>query len=67
MYHFKVVPFGANFSSFILNATLLFHLSQYVAGTSKDMLKNLYVDNIVTGCNSEEAAAAYYAMARAVI
>ena len=51
----------------MLNATLLFHLSQYSTGTSKDMLKNLYVDNVVTGCNTEEAAAAYYSAARAIM
>ena len=46
---------------------LLFHLSQYATDTSKDMLKNLYVDNIMTGCDSEEATVAYYSMARAIM
>jgi len=49
----------------MLNATLLLQLSQYSTGTSKDMLKNLYVDNVVTGCNSKEAA--YYSTARAIM
>ena len=31
------------------------------------MLKNLYVDNIVTGCDSEEAIVTYYSMARAIM
>ena len=66
-YRFKVVPFGAVCSPFMLNASLLFHLSQYSTGASKDMLKNLYVDNIVTGCTSEEAAAAYYSTAKAIM
>ena len=51
----------------MLHATLLFHLSQYTTGTSKDMLQNLYVDNIVTGCDSEETAAIYYSMARTIM
>jgi len=31
------------------------------------MQKNLYVDNIVTGCKSEESVAAYYSIARAIM
>ena len=31
------------------------------------MLRNLYVDNIVTGCESEESAAAYYSTAREIM
>ena len=34
-YHFKVVLFGAVCSLFMLNVTLLFHLSQYTTGTAK--------------------------------
>jgi len=66
-YHFKVAPFGAICSPFMLHATLLFHLSQYTTGTSKDMLQNLYVDNTVTGCDSEETAVTYYSMARTIM
>ena len=31
------------------------------------MLRNLYVDNVVTGCESEESAAAYYTTAREIM
>ena len=48
----------------MLNTTLLFHLSQYAA---EDIQKNLYADNIVTGCNSEEAATPNYFMVRAIM
>jgi len=48
----------------MLNATLLF---QYITDAAKDMLKNLYVDNIVTQSESEESAAAYYSTARAIM
>ena len=44
----------------MLNTILLFHLSQYSSTTAKDMLENLYVDNIITGCESDEAAVCYY-------
>jgi len=66
-YRFKVVPFGAFCSPFMLNAMLLFHLSQFTTDTSKDMLRNLYVDNIVTGCDSEKSAMMYYTMARSMM
>jgi len=39
----------------LLNATLKFHLTQYANATSEDLLHNLYVDNLVSGCDSEEA------------
>ena len=66
-YRFKAVPFGAVCCPFMLNATLLFHLSQFTTDTSKDMLRNLYVDNIVTGCDSEKSAMMYYTMARSMM
>ena len=47
----------------MLNTTLLFHLSQYTSATSKDM----YVDKIVTGCDSDETAVTYYSTARTIM
>ena len=44
----------------MLNATLHCHLSQYSSTIAQDMLSNLYVDNIVSGCQSEEDAILYY-------
>ena len=35
-------------------------LSQYKSNIAQDMLTNLYVDNIVTGCESEEGTIQYY-------
>jgi len=63
-YHFRVVLFGATSSLFMLNATLKFHLSQYTNSMAEDMLHNLYVDNLVSGCNSEEAAIQYFTKSR---
>ena len=51
----------------MLNATLHYHLSQYRSSIAQDMLTNLYVDNIVTGCESEEDAVQYYNTARSVM
>ena len=51
----------------MLNATLHSHLSQYRSSIAQDMLTNLYVDNIVTGCESEDNAVLYYNTARSIM
>ena len=66
-YRFRVVLFGTVCSPFMLNAILHCHLSQYRSTIAQDMLANLYVDNIVTGCDSEEDAMLYYNTARSVM
>ena len=67
MYRFKVVPFGATSSPFMLNAVLHYHLEQYKSMVSHDLLSNLYVDNIITGCDSEQVSLDYYRQARAIM
>ena len=67
IYHFKVVPFGATSSPFMLNAVLQYHLKQYNTPVSNDMLRNLYVDNIISGCETEQKAADYYSQARTIM
>ena len=59
-YRFNVVLFVAVCSTFMLNATLLCYLSQYRSSIAQDMLTNLYVDNTVTRCESEEDIVQYY-------
>ena len=66
VYHFKVVSFGAASSPFMLNAVLQHHLKQHNTAVSCDMQTNLYVNNITTGCDTEDAASAYYKEARAI-
>ena len=53
-YRFKVVPFGTTSSPFMLNATLDLHLSKFSLPVASDMKANLYVDNLISGCNSED-------------
>lgn len=67
VYRFKVVPFGATSSSFMLNAVLQYHLRQYNIAVSCDMLSNLYVDNIISGCDTESAVVNYYQEAGATM
>jgi len=67
IYCFKVVPFGATSSPFMLHAMLQHHLKQYNSPVSRDMLSNLYVDNIISGCETEQAAVAFYRQARTIM
>ena len=66
-YRFKTVLFGSTSSPFMLNATLYYHLNSYDTPTAHDMKQNLYVDNIISGCNTEEQAVQYYEEARSIM
>ena len=59
-YHCNTVIFGNVSSPFSLAITLHKHLSAYDSLVAKDMSNKLYVDNLLTGVNSEEEALAYY-------
>jgi len=59
-YRFKVVLFGATCSPFMLNAALIYHLSQRDSEVAHDVLNNLYVDNLVSGCHTEQGALKYF-------
>ena len=67
VYRFKVVLFGATSSPFMLNATLHYHLQQCPSPLATDILANLYVDNIISGCNSQDQAIQYYNKARSIM
>ncbi|XP_065883120.1 uncharacterized protein [Dysidea avara] len=53
-YQFKVVLFGASCSPFMLNAALTYHLQQYPSAVSTDIISSLCVDNVVSGCDTEQ-------------
>ena len=53
-YRFKVALFGASSSPFMLNAAIIFHLLQYPAPVSTNLLSSLYVDNVISGCNTNK-------------
>ena len=63
-YRFRVVLFGATCSPFMLHATLTFHLN---TGSHRGILCNLYVDNIVSGCISEQATIVYFTKSRSIL
>ena len=66
-YRFTVVPFGASSSPFMLGAVLNMHLSKFHNEVAKDMRDNIYVDNILSGCSSEEEPLAYYRQSRSLM
>jgi len=59
-YHFKAVLFGASCSPFMLNAAIRFHLQQHPTLVSSNLLNSLYVDNVVSGCNTEQETSQYF-------
>ena len=67
MYRFKTVLFGAVSSPFMLYATLYRHLQHHNTPLSHDIQANLYVDNVVSGCETESAAIQYYNQARLIM
>ena len=67
IYRFKVVLFGSASSPFMLNATLHHHLDKHNTNIAQDMKENLYVDNLISGCDTEVDAVAYYEEARSTM
>ena len=66
-YRFKLVPFGTTNSPFMLNATLDLHLSKFSSPVASDMKANLYADNLISGCSSEDEVIDYYKQARSIM
>ena len=66
-FRFKVVLFGATCSPFMLSATLTYHLTQNSSNTSQDLLRNLYVDNVVSGGQTETACVDYFVASRSIL
>ena len=63
-YRFKAILFGAAGSPFMLYAALHCHPTHQNSATSADILQNLYIDSILSGCSTEEALLTYYKEAR---
>ena len=66
-YRFTVVPFGSSSSPFMLGAVLNLHLSKFHNKVATDMRDNVYVDNILSGCNTEADLLTYYSQSRDVM
>ena len=67
VYRFAVVPFGSCSSPFMLAAVLNLHLSTTSTPVTDDMKQNIYVDNILSGCDTEAELMQYYTQAREIM
>ena len=65
---FRRVTFGVSSSPFLLNATIQLHLSSFDSSSViKELKKNLYADDWLTGADDEEEAVRMLAAARHVM
>ena len=67
VYRFASVPFGTASSPFMLNATIDLHLHKFKSPVSDDIRKNIYVDNIISGCTTEDHLIQYYYKSRNIL
>ena len=67
IYRFRVVLFGSASSPFMLNATLQLILNKDGSMVANDIRQNLYVDNVVSGCNNKDSAVQYFNKARSTL
>ena len=74
VYRYTSVFFGGTSSPFILNSTILHHLSKYekdqdpvVQFVAQDLEEKLYCDNVLTGADDENTAIQYYTISRQVM
>jgi hypothetical protein len=56
VYSFKDIPFGASCSTLILNCVIKKHLQSHPPTISSDIEANIYVNNLIAGCNSTAEA-----------
>nr|CDJ85511.1 reverse transcriptase [Haemonchus contortus] len=66
-YRFKRVPFGAKPSPSILNMALLTFLQSRNTPLSKEILDNLYVDNVLLGASTPSEAISKYKESKALL
>ena len=61
------MPFGAKSSPFILNSIVIRHLQKDFSSITADVQRNIFVDNIISGCDSREKALVYYNQANEIM
>ena len=63
-YRFCRVLFGATPSPFLLNATIQYHLSQKDNWVARDLMENMYMDNVITGTDCDNKSLECYSLSR---
>lgn len=69
VYRFNRVVFGVSSSPFLLNATVKYNLERFLDSNEvivKRLLQSTYVDDIISGANSDEEAFELYTQAKAI-
>ena len=64
VYRFCSLLFGAAPSPYLLNATIQHHLTKQDDWISEDLQRSIYMDNVVTGTDTEPEALQYYTSSR---
>ena len=67
VYRFARVPFGVISSPFLLAATVAYPLRQQSTPSANNIAKNVYLDNVITGANSEIEALQFYKEAKSIL
>lgn len=66
IYRFCRVPFGVISSPFLLGATITYHLQRSSNPIAKHLLRDIYVDNLITGVDTVEKGKQLYTDAKGV-
>ncbi|XP_052784398.1 uncharacterized protein LOC128220159 [Mya arenaria] len=59
-FRFRRVPFGVISSPFLLGATVQTHMDKYSTSFAQQVKDNIYVDNLITGTNTDGEAICCY-------
>ena len=51
----------------MLNATVNLHLSKFQRHVAANIKENIYIDNMLSGCNTEAEILEYYSQARSIM
>ncbi|XP_045206117.2 uncharacterized protein LOC123558303 [Mercenaria mercenaria] len=65
-FRFCRVPFGVISSPFLLGATVEHHLSTYNTRFARQLIDDIYVDNVITGTNTVEDAVQLYKESKSI-
>ena len=66
LYRFCRVPFGIISSPFLLAATIDHHLKNYYSDVGERMRQNIYVNNVITGTQSNQEAVHLYNVSKQI-
>ena len=64
---FTRVEFGVSASPFLLNATIKHHVENYTSQLVRDLLRSIYVDDIIFGADNDESAFDIYIKSKDIL